>query len=433
MSSPTRAPSNARSVYLVTYSQANLELVPSRTDFAMIVKNAFEKSGGGNTLVEWWCCCREEHQDGHPHYHIAVKLNRQRRWLSVRNYIAQHNSIQVNFSDGPCNYYEAWQYCAKSDNDIVLSENHPDFSRPPRTTAATKQKRQSAESKTTKPSKKRKKAFDALDLHHIVIKNEIKTKTELLRFASKHMQEGRTDVALYVLNNTARAVKVMETCWEMVHAVQNEERESKTRLQLLQDARNKGCVPGCEGQWKELALQTLQRNNCSSEEFALAIRNALVDGRGKGRNILIVGPANCGKTFILKPLCDLFDAFVNPASGTFAWVGVEEAEIIFLNDFRWSERILAWQDMLRLLEGDKVHVPTPKTHFARDIIFDKDTPIFCTAPSRLRNFSHGVVNEVESEMMDVRWKTFTFFRQLNMAEVKDAVSCPGCFADLVLE
>ncbi len=76
---------------------------------------------------------------------------------------------------------------------------------------------------------------------------------------------------------------------------------------------------------------------------------------------MIIGPANCGKTFILRPLCDMFNAFVNPASGTFAWVAVEEAEIIFLNDFRWSERILPWQDLLRLLEGDKIHIATPKT------------------------------------------------------------------------
>ena len=77
------SPRNARSVYLVTYSQANLKIVPSRTDFATLVKDAFENTGGHNTLVQQWCCCREEHQDGNPHYHVAIKLNTQRRWSSV--------------------------------------------------------------------------------------------------------------------------------------------------------------------------------------------------------------------------------------------------------------------------------------------------------------------------------------------------------------
>ena len=101
-------PRNARSVYLITYSQANLEIVPSRTDFATIVKEAFEKTGTGRTVVERWFCCRENHQDGNPHYHVAIKLNIQRRRLSARDYIAKNYNIQVNFSDKPGNYYEAW-------------------------------------------------------------------------------------------------------------------------------------------------------------------------------------------------------------------------------------------------------------------------------------------------------------------------------------
>ena len=129
--------------------------------------------------------------------------------------------------------------------------------------------------------------------------------------------------------------------------------------------------------------------------------NLLVKGRGKGCNILIVGPANCAKTFWIKPLCTIFNAFANPAKGTFNWVGVEEAEIIFLNDFRWSECIIPWEDMLHLLEGNKIHVPTLKTHFAQDIVLEKDTPIFFTAPSRIRIMSNDAVNEIESEVMDV--------------------------------
>ena len=217
--SGTAGPQNARSVYLVTYSQANLEIVPERTDFAMIIKEAFEKTGGGKTVLKQWCCCREDHRDGNPHYHLAVKLNTQRRWASVRNYIAEHYKINVNFSDGPGNYYEAWQYCSKSDTKFVLSDGHPNFTRAPRTTAATTQKRAGVKPKSEQPSRrKRRKAFNALDLHHVVTNNNIKTKEHLLRFASKQMEDGRTDVALYVLNNTPRAVKVMQTAgsWYML-------------------------------------------------------------------------------------------------------------------------------------------------------------------------------------------------------------------------
>ncbi len=61
---------------------------------------------------------------------------------------------------------------------------------------------------------------------------------------------------------------------------------------------------------------------------------ALKKSRGKYRNVFIHGPANSGKTFILSPLKVIYETFCNPATGTFAWLGAEEAEVIFLNDFK---------------------------------------------------------------------------------------------------
>ena len=79
---------------------------------------------------------------------------------------------------------------------------------------------------------------------------------------------------------------------------------------------------------------------------------------------------------MLSPLKEIFNTFCNPATGTFTWVGVEEAEIILLNDFRWKPSIIAWADMLQLLEGDIVHLPAPKNFSKHDIELSKDTPVF---------------------------------------------------------
>ena len=57
----------------------------------------------------------------------------------------------------------------------------------------------------------------------------------------------------------------------------------------------------------------------------------------------------------------------------------EKAEVVFLNDFRWSPQIIAWHDHLLMLEGQLVHLPAPKSQYAKDIVFDKDTPIFSTS------------------------------------------------------
>ena len=110
----------ARSMYLATYSQANLDLVPSRSDFATTVKKAFENCAAGSTLVEWWCCCQEKHQDGKPNFQVTVKRNMQRQWLSVWNYISQHYGIRVNRSPHTGNYYYAREYCTKVDENYEV-------------------------------------------------------------------------------------------------------------------------------------------------------------------------------------------------------------------------------------------------------------------------------------------------------------------------
>ena len=104
-----------------------------------------------------------------------------------------------------------------------------------------------------------------------------------------------------------------------------------------------------------------------------------------------------------------------------------------LNDIRWSPQLLPWHHLLLLLEGHVVHLPAPKTHFAKDIIFKNDTPIFCTSKNPLVFIKKGVIDERETEMMRVRWKLIQFNYQIPPNLQKDITSCPRCFASLILD
>lgn len=83
-------------------------------------------------------------------------------------------------------------------------------------------------------------------------------------------------------------------------------------------------------------VQYVIRNSISINSFCNSIRTLLDKGRGKFRNILITVRTNCGKSFILKPIAKVFNTFDNPATSSFAWVGADLAEVIFLNDFHWT-------------------------------------------------------------------------------------------------
>ena len=76
-------------VYLITYSQANLEIVPTREVFAPIILDAFDNAVPESNAAEiQWVCSQESHADRGLHYQV-VKLSGQRWWRQLRNYIDQ--------------------------------------------------------------------------------------------------------------------------------------------------------------------------------------------------------------------------------------------------------------------------------------------------------------------------------------------------------
>ena len=221
----------------------------------------------------------------------------------------------------------------------------------------------------------------------------------------------------------------------MESAKERRARREKAGIELLNEARESSCVEGCNGLWLQLAKEVFDNNGVILKSFQQAVINLLTRGRGKYRNTMIIGPANCGQTFILNPITKIFTTISNSASSSFAWVDAEKAECLLLNDFRWSQAIIPWHDLLLLLEGQLVHLPAPKTHYAKDIhvCFAGDTPIFATAKNPICYFKNGCIDDRETEMMAVRWKIFRFNCQnILEAQQKELDSCSRCFADLIL-
>jgi hypothetical protein len=174
-------------------------------------------------------------------------------------------------------------------------------------------------------------------------------------------------LAELIANRSNKVDEALGVAKEFSEAEAKLRRSKKSRIQLLQETKESNCCEGCEGAWLEAAIETLRKNGIPVEAFCTAIYIAFKKGRGKYQNIFQHGPTNSGKTFMLKPLKVIYKTFCNPATGTFAWLGVEEAEIIFLNDFRWTQAIISWADLLQALEVDTVHLPAPKNvwkHFS---------------------------------------------------------------------
>ena len=352
----------------------------------------------------------------------------------VSGTICREYDICVNFSNVHTNYFSAWRYVIKEDNSYIESNGHPELTNEsqPRTTNAIASRQSAREKSSVK--RPRKTRLSVYEVSQLVVAKRIKTRLELLVLANQQKQDGKEDLAQFIANRGSKVVEeAIRVGWELEEAEEKLKRSKLTRLEIIEQALQNSCVENCKGQWLEMAENLIHRNGIDLIEFTSACKLLLEKGRGKYRNILLTGPANCGKTFILNPLNLIYKTFSNPASTSFAWVGAENCEILFLNDFRWSSQILAWHDMLLLLEGQTVHLPAPKSHYAQDIVFDSDTPVFCTGKQELQYIRGQVLDERETEMMRVRWKHFVFHAQIQQKEQRHVPPCPRCFASFILQ
>ena len=116
----------ARRTYLITHSQANLTKFPTRESFGNCVVSTFN-SGEGKAKVNHWACCLENHENSGEHYHLCVKLSEPKRWKAIKDKICREHGIVLHFSEKRDNYYTAYKYVCKSDEDVFLCENHPNL------------------------------------------------------------------------------------------------------------------------------------------------------------------------------------------------------------------------------------------------------------------------------------------------------------------
>ena len=100
---------------------------------------------------------------------------------------------------------------------------------------------------------------------------------------------------------------------------------------------------------------------------------------------------------------------MNPAAGKYAWVGLDQCDVAYLNDFRWSEELIKWNDFLLLLEGQTIHLPRPKNQFAVDLEIERENtiPFFSTSKSPVEFIGrYNSRDDRETEITNSCWRIF---------------------------
>ena len=285
------------------------------------------------------------------------------------------------------------------------------------------------------PVPEKRQRLSNSDVAKFIVKNDLHDEDDLLSEAQKRAREGLPDVQNFILNKNPKALADLITMtWKLHHAPEVARRKNMDHMQVVLSYLDVPCVEGCNGAWMEAAWEVFLKNDINMYTFADAIRKCLRDGRKKYNNILLTGQTNCAKSFLINPLEDMFKSFTSPTPGRYAWVGLDECEIVLIQDLRWSDELIKWNDFLLLLEGQTVHLARPKNMFSTDLTIHKTNklPFLATTKEPMEYYNRfGVRDNKEIAMMNSRWRVFNFTYQIPEAEIRDIKECPHCFSVMV--
>eukprot|EP01002_Notosolenus_urceolatus_P001321 NODE_1335_length_1465_cov_10.437853_g151_i1.p1 GENE.NODE_1335_length_1465_cov_10.437853_g151_i1~~NODE_1335_length_1465_cov_10.437853_g151_i1.p1 ORF type:complete len:384 (+),score=36.48 NODE_1335_length_1465_cov_10.437853_g151_i1:163-1314(+) len=271
----------------------------------------------------------------------------------------------------------------------------------------------------THASKKRGRESMRMLARRLVIENSFTSGDALLREANRLEDAGEPRLASWL--QTLSAAEFVREVWFSREASDRLVRVGASRLELLDLAREKKCV--CGGKWAETATELLRLNGLCPEEFARALLECLEKGAGKHMNIFLEGPGNCGKSWLLEPLEEIFRAFAKPdEKASFPLIDLHAHEIVLWQDFR-VPCALKWSQLLVFLEGGTVTVNRPQNSYSGHDQFRVMMPILATGAS-----VPGHPDATEDVMMRLRWRKFTFSHVIQERAEKRVARCGRCFA-----
>ena len=86
-----------------------------------------------------------------------------------------------------------------------------------------------------------------------------------------------------MVSRSPKSLHLIATTWKMQDVKASLARRNTPRMDTIRKAAAAECVDACGGEWLECALQVLRKNGLHPIVFAEAVRDLLVNGRGKLR------------------------------------------------------------------------------------------------------------------------------------------------------
>ena len=87
-----------------------------------------------------------------------------------------------------------------------------------------------------------------LEFSDSIMKNEIKDDLQLFSIAKVQKEEGKTDLAEFILNRNSKSLReIIESTWKMESAGRDLIRKNKLRMDVIREAVDSNCADECQG------------------------------------------------------------------------------------------------------------------------------------------------------------------------------------------
>ena len=117
--------------------------------------------------------------------------------------------MSVHFSDKYYNYYTAFKYINKNDENVYTSQGHPNLKEigMPQTIIKIQKRKQNREQQNEQNSKNKKTCrLSNWDVSEFMAENNIKNETELFAIADEQKKTGKKDLVNSVLSCSMKAL-----------------------------------------------------------------------------------------------------------------------------------------------------------------------------------------------------------------------------------
>ena len=138
---------------------------------------------------------------------------------------------------------------------------------------------------------------------------------KLMQTALQRSENGEQDLQAFAFKKSPKVLsEIIATKRKIQATPEIVAQEQCNRMSITYNHAAGEYAANCQGEWIRCIKKILQNNETTVFFFTCALRNAFLKCRQKNTSILIVGPTNCWKSFLLNQLELIFKAFFNPST-----------------------------------------------------------------------------------------------------------------------